>query len=341
MISRTQSSTRRLCAGLLIGAVATLILLSPVVLPPQMVFAQGKPRSPVATAIRPIAQRNVEIVGTLEVLHGGPGGRNQPESPRPVGGRRNAVVAGWRAPCARSADRSPGASQGQLDRGPGRRTGLEHVWLAENHRDPRELLERSRPALHGGPGGNRLRGGRQLVPRSLLPANLARHRRRRLVHVAGHQRKLRPFRHPIPGANRRDRRRRQPLDVRAPGLCLPVQCQLPLRGVGDGRRRPVERMDQWQYEHGHPRPRVRTHARALSFARAQLSSHGRDPVLLDASSTGIPPTPWAAASATTTLSRSSGSGGSTTTCPLPSRRCRTAASTPSTPTNSPARSPRR
>ncbi len=42
--------------------------------------------------------------------------------------------------------------------------------------------------------------------------------------------------------------------VRAPGLRLPVQCQLPVRGDGVGRRHPVECVDQWQYEHGPPRP---------------------------------------------------------------------------------------
>ncbi len=59
---------------------------------------------------------------------------------------------------------------------------------------------------------------RRLLPRSLVPADVARHRRRRLVHDADHQRLLRLRHYQDLRATSRDRRRRQPLDVRAPRL---------------------------------------------------------------------------------------------------------------------------
>jgi len=68
MIARPWSSTRRPCAGLRNGAVAALILLSAVLLPSEMVFANDTPRSPVA-GVRPIPPRHAEIVGTLQILH--------------------------------------------------------------------------------------------------------------------------------------------------------------------------------------------------------------------------------------------------------------------------------
>jgi hypothetical protein len=53
---------------LLVGTVAALMFLAPVLLPSQAVFAADKPRSPVARA-RPVPNRHAEIVGTLEILH--------------------------------------------------------------------------------------------------------------------------------------------------------------------------------------------------------------------------------------------------------------------------------
>ena len=111
---------------------------------------------------------------------------------------RRTTERGGRWTACRARDRSAWDRQtgcestGRLARGPGRRAAAEHVWLAENHRDPGELLERSAPSrTRSAQAQNRVRGGRRLVPRSLVPADVARHRRRRLVHVAGHQRELR------------------------------------------------------------------------------------------------------------------------------------------------------
>jgi Gametolysin peptidase M11 len=69
MNSRPWTSTRRLYAGLRMAAVSALILSAPLLLPSRTAFAHEAPRSTASTATPPSAGDNVELEGTLEILH--------------------------------------------------------------------------------------------------------------------------------------------------------------------------------------------------------------------------------------------------------------------------------
>jgi len=69
MNPRPWTSTRRLFAGLRIGAVSALIVLAPVLLPSPAVFAHEAPRSTPSTTTPSSAKNAVELEGTLEILH--------------------------------------------------------------------------------------------------------------------------------------------------------------------------------------------------------------------------------------------------------------------------------
>jgi len=69
MSPRPWSSTRRLCAGLRIGAVAALILFAPVLLPSLAVFAHEPPRSTNSMTRPPSAKDPVALEGLVEIVH--------------------------------------------------------------------------------------------------------------------------------------------------------------------------------------------------------------------------------------------------------------------------------
>jgi hypothetical protein len=69
MITRPWSSTRRLCAGLRIGAVVALTLFAPALLPSRAVFANEPPRPNASTTTPPSPKADVELEGTVEIVH--------------------------------------------------------------------------------------------------------------------------------------------------------------------------------------------------------------------------------------------------------------------------------
>ena len=70
MIPRPWTRTRRLCAGLQLGAVAALTLVAPVLLPSHAVFAHDARRATASTPTPPKAKPPaVELEGTLDILH--------------------------------------------------------------------------------------------------------------------------------------------------------------------------------------------------------------------------------------------------------------------------------
>lgn len=70
MNPRPWTSARRLYAGLRIGAVSALIAFAPVLLPSRAVFAHETARSTASTTTTPpSAEADVELEGTLEILH--------------------------------------------------------------------------------------------------------------------------------------------------------------------------------------------------------------------------------------------------------------------------------
>src|SRR5687768_8655043 len=69
MKPRPRSSTRRLCAGLWIGAIAALIFFAPVLPPTATVFAREPTRSTDSMTRPPTTQSPAALEGLVEIVH--------------------------------------------------------------------------------------------------------------------------------------------------------------------------------------------------------------------------------------------------------------------------------
>ena len=177
MIARACTRPRRLGAASQLAAVAALTLFAPVLLPSGTTFAHESGRSTAATP----AKLAIELEGTLEILHEDrENGSSQNHHVLSMDDGNRLSLEGVRhgldlltgdrvrdngnrsAKAIRLQASSPEGLAGLEVVGGG--APVEHVWLAENPGDPGELLQQSRPAIHGGPGENGLCGDRRLVP---------------------------------------------------------------------------------------------------------------------------------------------------------------------------------
>ena len=219
--------------------------------------------------------------GRARSSRGGLGGRRAPPpSAARRKPRRAAAVRRWAA-VARDRDtrqgpwpadrRHAGALQIERRRPGGRPRLVEDVRRPEHARAARELPGQP---VHDHDHRQRLHddvpGRVQFLRRRVVWPDLAERRRVRLVHPADEQRLVRHEHDRLarrPGGRRERRQRRR---LPAPGVRVPEHRVVRVVGPGNGRRKPVARLDQRRVHDAGRRPRAGPQPRALPLALAAV-----------------------------------------------------------------------